>query len=37
LACNPPPITGTFTNAPGAASPSTNSLSGGQRFFRLAK
>jgi len=30
-----PTITGTFTNVPGATSPYTNSISGGQRFFRL--
>lgn len=27
----------TFTNVPGATSPYTNALSGGQRFFRLAQ
>jgi hypothetical protein len=32
-----PAITGTFTNVPGAASPFTNTLSGGQRFFRVAQ
>ncbi len=30
-----PAITATFTNVPGATSPYTNTLSGGQRFFRL--
>lgn len=32
-----PTITGTFTNVSGAASPYTNAITGGQRFFRLAK
>lgn len=32
-----PAITGTFTNVPGATSPYTNSISGGQRFFRLGQ
>jgi hypothetical protein len=30
-----PTITGTFTNVPGATSPFTNVIAGGQRFFRL--
>jgi len=30
-------VTGTFTNLPNTTSPYTNALSGGQRFFRLAK
>jgi hypothetical protein len=30
-----PAITGTFTNVPGAISPYTNPITGGQRFFRL--
>jgi len=30
-----PASNGTFTNVPGAASPYTNAISGGQRFFRL--
>jgi len=30
-----PASNGTITNVPGAASPYTNSISGGQRFFRL--
>jgi hypothetical protein len=30
-----PAISGTFTNVPGATSPHTNSISAGQRFFRL--
>ena len=28
-------VTGTFTNIPGAASPFTNPVAGGQQFFRL--
>ena len=30
-------VMGTFTNIPGASSPYTNTISGSQRFFRLAK
>jgi hypothetical protein len=30
-----PAITGTFTNVPGATSPFTNAVTGGQAFFRL--
>ena len=30
-----PTITGTFTNIPGATSPYTNAITGGQQFFRL--
>jgi hypothetical protein len=30
-----PAITGTFTNVPGATSPYTNVITGGQQFFRL--
>ena len=32
-----PAVTGTFTDIPGASSPFTNSITGGQRFFRLAQ
>jgi hypothetical protein len=32
-----PSVSGTFTNVPGATSPFTNALTGGQQFFRLAK
>ncbi len=32
-----PAVTGTFTNVPGATSPYTNVLSGGQLFFRLVQ
>jgi hypothetical protein len=32
-----PTITGTFTNVPDATSPYTNSISGGQQFFRLVQ
>jgi hypothetical protein len=32
-----PTITGTFTNIPGATSPYTNPISGGQRVFRLVQ
>jgi hypothetical protein len=30
-----PAISGTFTKLPGATSPYTNAITGGQRFFRL--
>jgi hypothetical protein len=30
-----PAVTGTFTNVPGATSPFTNQINGGQEFFRL--
>lgn len=32
-----PTITGTFTNVPGATSPYTNAINGGQQFFRLVQ
>jgi hypothetical protein len=30
-----PAVTGTFTNIPGATSPSTNLIAGSERYFRL--